>query len=176
MRVGPSGGMRVGRLLRVAALLVLVALGVTSCAGEDQMGSPSHRMSVWVRGTTLGADIGTLNADNQRIALDVPNGTGAVHAACGTLEDDAEMANDELPSPDPEVTDWLATAYGLEGTAGTECYRAGATNPKLLAEAMRDAAKAHALYQRALIRIQSIDGGVVSTTTTTDNTPGGVFG
>src|SRR5271170_1598353 len=97
------------RALRVGAFLLMVALGVTSCAGEDQMGSPSHRMSVWVRGTALGADIGTLNADNRRVTLDVPNGTGAVHAACGTLEDDAEMANDELPSPDPQVTLWLAT-------------------------------------------------------------------
>jgi hypothetical protein len=74
------------------------------------------------------------------------------------------------------VTDWLSTAYGLEGTAGTECYSAGATNEKLLAESAGNTAKAHALFDRALIRIQSIIGVPVATTTTTDNATGGIFG
>jgi hypothetical protein len=161
---------------RVGLLLLVVAVAAAGCAGEDQMGSPSHRMIEWVGGTGLGGDIGTLNADNARIPLDVPNGTGAIHAACGTIEDDADMANGELPSPDPQVTDWLSDAYGLEGTAATECYDAGASNTKLLAESARNTAKAHALIERALIRIQSIIGHPVSTTTTTDNATGGIFG
>jgi hypothetical protein len=167
---------RVPNALRVAALLLAVAATTAACAGEDQQGSPAHRMSQWVGGTGLGGAIGTLNADNARIALDVPNGTGAVHAACGTVEVDADMANGELPSPDPQVTDWLSTAYGLEGTAATECYNAGATNKKLLAQSARNTAKAHALFERALIRIQSIIGTPVATTTTTDNATGGIFG
>jgi hypothetical protein len=158
------------------ALLVLIAVGAASCAGEDQIGSASQRMSAWVKGTGLGEDIGTLIADNARLPKDVPNGTGAVHAACGTMEDDAEMANGELPSPDAQVTDWLSTAYGLEGTAGTECYNAGSTNKKLLTEAERDTAKAEGLYDRVIIRIQSIDGRLPSTTTTTENGPISIFG
>jgi hypothetical protein len=158
------------------AVAVLCTVGLAACAGEDQVGSPSHRMREWVDGTGFGADIGTLVADNQRVPKDVVNGTGAVHAACGTLEDDAEMANGELPTPDPEVTDWLSAAYGLEGTAGTECYDAGATDKALLAKSARAASAAQALYTRALARIQAIDGQGVSTTTTTDNTPGGIFG
>jgi hypothetical protein len=164
------------RGLRVAALLLVVAVAATSCAGQDQQGSPAHRMSVWVLGTGLGGNIGTLNADNARVSLDVPNGTGAVHAACGTIEVDADMANGELPSPDAQVTDWLSAAYGLEGAAGTQCYNAGATNTELLAQSARNTAKAHALFQRALIRIQSIIGKPVATTTTTDNATGGIFG
>ena len=160
-------------VLTVSGLLVL---GLSSCAGEDQMGSAAHRLSTWVGGTGFGEDIGTLVADNQRIPKEVPNGTGAVHAGCGALEDDTEMANGELPAPDAQVTDWLSVAYGLEGTAGTECYNAGVTNPTLLASAYRDMTKAEALFNRALVRIQSIDGKVVSTTTTTDNAPGSIFG
>jgi hypothetical protein len=166
----------VTRVCRVGLLLLVVAFVAAGCAGEDQEGSPSHRMIEWVGGTGLGGDIGTLNADNARIPLDVPNGTGAIHAACGTIEDDADMANDELPTPDPQVTLWLSDAYGLEGTAATECYDAGATNKKLLAESERNTAKAHALFERALIRIQSIIGHPVATTTTTDNATGGIFG
>ena len=112
-------------LLTTLALTTVAAVTLTSCAGEDQMGSPAHRMSVWVNGTNFGADIATLVADNARIPKVVPNGSGAVHAACGTLVTDAEMANTNLPSPDPDVTDLLTQAYGLEGTAGNECYKRG---------------------------------------------------
>ncbi|HVA06058.1 MAG TPA: hypothetical protein VNG12_04875 [Acidimicrobiales bacterium] len=158
------------------ALAVLTPVVAAACAGEDQMGSPSHRMLEWVSGTGFGEQIGTLVADNQRVPKDVPNGTGAVHAACGTLENDAEMANGELPAPDPQVTAWLSEAYGLEGSAGAECYNAGATDKKLLAQAYRDSARAEALFHQVLARIHSVDGRAVSTTTTTNNTPGGVFG
>ena len=58
-------------------------------------------MSVWVNGTSFGADIGTLVADNARIPKVAPNGAGAVHAACGTLVTDAEMANSSCPRPTP---------------------------------------------------------------------------
>jgi hypothetical protein len=165
----------VKRLLSVA-LLVLVGIGAASCAGEDQRGSSAHRISAWVKGTGFGEDIGTLVADNARVPLDVKNGTGAVHAACATMETDADVANDELPTPDPQVTNWLSTAYGLEGAAANECFSAGSTNQKLLAESARNTKKAEALYSRALIRILSIDGRVPSTTTTTDNGPVSIFG
>jgi hypothetical protein len=133
-------------------------------------------MSVWVGGTGLGQDIGTLMADNARVPKDVANGTGAVHAACGTLLNDAQMANGELPSPDPQVTDLLTKAYGLEGTAANQCYDAGATNSTLLHQSERNSIKAEALYNQVLQRIQAIAGKPVSTTTTTDNSTGGIFG
>jgi hypothetical protein len=158
------------------ALTTASAFTLTSCAGADQEGSAAHRMSVWVTGTGLGQDIGTLIADNARVPKDVANGTGAVHAACGTLLNDAEMANTELPSPDPEVTDLLTQAYGLEGTAGNQCYNAGVTDKTLLARSERNAIKAEALYNEVLQRIRQIDGKTVSTTTTTDNSSGGIFG
>jgi hypothetical protein len=166
----------VKRRILTVALLVLVGVGAASCAGEDQMGSASHRMSSWVKGTSLGEDIGTLVADNARLPKDVHNGTRAVHAACGTMLDDAEMANGELPTPDAQVTDWLSTAYNLEGTAANECYSAGSTNKKLLTKAEGETTKAEALYSRALIRIESIDGREPSTTTTTENGPISIFG
>jgi hypothetical protein len=163
----------VKRLLSVA-LLILIGVGAASCAGEDQMGSASHRVSEWVDHTGFGEDIGTLVADNTRIPKETT--TGGMHAACGTMEVDADTANGELPTPDGQVTDWLSAAYGLEGTAATECYNAGTTNKKLLTEAERNAKKAEALYSRALIRIQSIDGKVPTTTTTTENGPISILG
>jgi hypothetical protein len=135
-------------------------------------------MSVWVNGTSFGGDIGILVADNARVPKAVPNGAGALRADCATLVTDAEAANDELPSPDPEVTDLLTKAYGLEGTAGNECYDAGSTNKKLLAESSRNAIKAEAIYNEVLQRIRTVDGQVPVTTTTAGNTgnSGGIFG
>ncbi|MGA2931410.1 MAG: hypothetical protein ABSE98_04890 [Acidimicrobiales bacterium] len=165
------------RFLVTSVVLMLgSALTFTSCAGADQQGDAAHRMSVWVGGTSLGADIGTLIADNARVPKVAPNGSGALHAACSTLLNDAEMANTELPSPDPDVTDLLTQAYGLEGTAANDCYDAGGAHTKLLTESVRDGIKAEALYNEVLQRIRQIDGKVVSTTTTTDNTTGGIFG
>jgi hypothetical protein len=45
-----------------------------------------------------------------------------------------------------------------------------------LATAEKDAKLADGLYERALIAIQSIDGRLPTTTTTTDNTPGNILG
>jgi hypothetical protein len=157
-------------------LMTGCAVTLTACAGADQQGSAAHRMSVWTAGTTLGEDIGTLIADNARVPKDVPNGTGAVHAACATTLNDAEMANTNLPSPDPDVTALLTKAYGLEGTSANQCFSAGATNKMLLAQSARNGIRAEALFQQALQRIRQIDGRSVSTTTTTDNSSGSIFG
>jgi hypothetical protein len=166
----------VTRRVLTVVLLVLVGVGAASCAGEDQVGTSSHRMSVWVKGTGFGEYIGTLMADNARLPKDVRNGTKAVHAACGTMLDDAEMANGELPTPDAQVTAWLSNAYNLEGTAANECFSAGSTNRPLLAKAEAATMKAQGLFSRALIRIESIDGREPSTTTTTENGPISIFG
>lgn len=139
------------------------------------MGSASHQVSVWVKNTGFGQDIGALVADNARIAKETT--VGGMHAACGTMEVDADTANDELPIHGaPQVSVWLSTAYGLEGTAANDCYKAGVTNTKLLATAEEDGKKADGLYERALIAIQSIDGRLPTTTTTTDNSPGNILG
>jgi hypothetical protein len=170
------------RRLIVTALVLLTGASsvvLSSCAGEDQMGSPAHRMSVWVGGTSLGQDIGTLIADNARIPKVVANGAGALHAACSTMLNDAEAANTELPSPDSEVTNVLTQAYGLEGTAANDCYDSGSTNRQLLTESRRDTIKAEALFNQVLQRIRAIDGQVPSTTTTvgnSGNSGGGIFG
>ena len=157
-------------------LVLASALTLTSCAGADQQGSPAHRISVWVSGTDFGQDIGTLVADNARLSKVVPNGTGAVHGACATLVTDAETANEELPSPDPQVTEWLSAAYTLEATAGNQCYEAGSTNASLLTKSERNGIKAEALYEQVLQRIRQLDGKAVSTTTTTEPGTGGIFG
>ena len=161
------------------AVLLSSALYFSACAGADQEGTTAHRMSVWVNGTGFSGEIGTLVADNARIAKVAPNGAGALHAACSTMINDAEMANSSLPSPDPTVTDLLTRAYGLEGTAGNECYD-GASDATKLHQAERDGIRADALYEEAIQRIRALDGKAPATTTTSGNSGnsgvGGIFG
>jgi hypothetical protein len=163
-------------LVASVVLMFGFALTLTSCAGADQQGDAAHRMSAWVGGTTFGADVGTLVADNARVPKVAPNGSGALHAACSTTLNDAEMGYAELPSPDPDVNQLLNSAYMLEQTSANDCYDANGPDTKLLTESVRDGIKAQALFNEALQRIRQIDGKVVSTTTTTDNTTGNIFG
>ncbi len=86
------------------------------------------------------------------------------------------MAYAELPSPDPDVNQLLNSAYTLEQAAANDCYNAGTTNTKLLTKAEHEGIKAEALYNETLQRIRQIDGKTVPTTTTTDNSTGGIFG
>ena len=163
------------------APLVVLVLGIsavilTSCAGADQQGDAAHRMSAWVGGTSLGEDIGTLVADNARVPKVATNGSGALHAACSTTLNDAEMAYAELPSPDPDVTQWLDSAYALEQTSANDCYDAAGPHTTLLTKSVRDGIKADALFNEVLQRIRQIDGKAVPTTTTTDNSSGGLLG
>lgn len=166
------------RRLLVPSIIVMVgsALTLTSCAGADQQGTSAQKMSAWVKGTGFGESVGTLIADNVWVPKVVPNGTGAVHAACSTMLNDAQMAYAELPSPDPDVTQLLSQAYVLENDAANDCYDAGSTNTRLLTKSEREGIKAKALFGEALQRIRQIDGKAVPTTTTTDNTTGGIFG
>jgi hypothetical protein len=164
------------RTVAASLTFLLAAATLSACTGEDQQGTAAHRMSEWVSGTGLGNAIGTLIIDNERVPKDVLNGTGAVHAACGALLDDAEQANGQLPSPDAQVSIWLSNAYADEGTAGNQCYNAGATNPKLLAQAQRNMIRAEALFTQAELRIAAIDGKTLSTTTTTQPASGNIFG
>ena len=49
------------------------------------------------RAPGFGEDIGTLVADNARIRQEKT--TAAMHAACGTMEDDADTANRRAAHP-----------------------------------------------------------------------------
>ncbi len=80
-----------------------------------------------------------------------------------------------MPSPDPEVTDLLTKAYGLEGTAGNQCFDAGATNHTQLRRSEHNAIKAEALYNQVLQRIRQIDGRTCPPRRR-PTTPGGIFG
>ncbi|MGH9109232.1 MAG: hypothetical protein ACRDY3_07195 [Acidimicrobiales bacterium] len=159
----------VGVVAVVAAAIVAFAV---ASSGRPS-GTPSARLAGWVASAKLGQSIGTLVDDGHHVAeaLARHQGTTAVHTVCAVMANDAQTANDNLPSPDTAVTVALARAYALEYDAGEACYRGGATGASLLAESAGDRRRAEAIFEQVLARVARVTGRTVPTTTTT--VPGG---
>lgn len=177
-RPGAAGPRRRRAVLGAAAAPLVVALLVSGCAGPDETGTLQHRVRAWELGTQFGQTVGTLYGDGARIdeLVQDHHGTGAIHTACGVLQDDAGTADSGLPSPDPTLTTDLNDAVQDEYQAGIDCYQAGAANTSLLHKSAALRSQADRLLKAALARADAITGVDVSTTTTTSSDAGSIFG
>ncbi|MGH9089740.1 MAG: hypothetical protein ACRDYZ_16805 [Acidimicrobiales bacterium] len=162
-------------------LAIVVLLGVAVVAfvvlgSRGPSGTASQQMTSWVRAANLGQAIGVLTDDDRNIARAVAahQDTTAIHTVCAVLSNEAQTANQNLPSPNVHVTDTLARAFSLEYDAAQACYKGGAKGKQLLAESARDRSKALTLLHRVLADVRHITGQSVPTTTTT--TPAGPTG
>lgn len=155
----------------VIGLVVVLAVSIVAFVSQGHAGSgtAAQQLQSWASSTTLGQDVGTLTGDGRNVALALHDrkGSTAVRTVCAAMANDAQTFNDQLPSPDSSVTQWLAKAYGLDYDAAEACYKAGATNRALLAQSSADRARAEALFEKVLARVGSVTGHPVSTTTTT---------
>jgi hypothetical protein len=152
----------------VAVSVLLLGTLLAACAGEEQSGSPSARVTTWVSGAGGGAAIGTLRADvaNVDYVLSRHEAAGSVRTACALLTNDAETAIGNLPTPDTELTDDLNTAYTDAAAAGDDCYSGASGNASLLGRSARERAKLAPLLTTAIDRIVSVTGRSPSTSTT----------
>lgn len=165
----------------VAAVMVAVAVvAFVSNRGAGSGGTHRQQLKAWVSGTGLGEDLGALRADGADIdkVLAHKSGTNAIHTVCSVLSVTAESANSNLPAPDTALTQLLARAYSLEYEAGNNCYAAGSTNTRLLAESATERAQAQKVIDQALEQVNTLTGESVPTTTTTVPTAGttGILG
>ena len=165
----------------VLAGFVIFALGAGAFAaygGLASSGSPKQRMVAWVKASGLGASTGTLQTDDSNVTLVVKDhdGIGTVHEICGVLSVDSLSANQELPSPNPTVTNDLTNAYQLEYQAANDCYNGGVTGTALLNRSARERREARVSLSNALTLVNRIIGSTVSTTTTTSPDSGSIFG
>lgn len=171
-----AAGARPRRRLHALAVVAVIglALATTGCAGSDQIGSPSHRVEVWMTGSGSGSAIGAIQAAfvsvDQAIAQHQP--AGVVRTVCAVLAQAAEAANSDLPTPDQTLTSTLSDAYTNALSAGTDCYDGAAGDAALLARSAAERAKSAELLSAAISRIEQITGKVPSTTTTTNPNAG----
>ena len=174
-RRSTAGARRPRRRHAVAAVVLAgLALTTTACAGSDQIGSPSHRVEVWMTGSGSGSAIGAIEAAfvsvDQALAQHQP--AGVVRTVCAVLAQAAEAANSDLPTPDQTLTSTLSDASTNALSAGTDCYDGGAGDAALLARSAAERAKSAELLSAAISRIEQITGKVPSTTTTTNPNAG----
>ena len=157
----------------VAVLVAVAVVAFVVAGSRGPTGTPAQQLHTWVANTQLGQSIGVLAADDHDVAkaLAAHQDTNALHTVCAVLYQEAQTANDNLPSPDTTVTQTLAHAYRLEYDAGQACYRGAGGNAALLAESAADRSRAITLFHRVLSRVALVTGQPVPTTTTT--VPGG---
>jgi hypothetical protein len=119
----------------------------------------------------IGPAIGTLEADDARIAADVTAGEyGNLHADCALLDSDLSTVASSPTSPDETLSQDMTAAFSDEAAAGRDCFGGSAANQAVLARSRTERIQAQANLESALARIGTLTGRVPSTATTV---PGG---
>lgn len=152
-----------------AILVAAVAVVAFVSLGNVNAGTRAEQLQRWTSSSNLGQDVGTLEGDGASVrrALSAHASMTSVHTVCAAMANDAQTFNDQLPSPDPALTQLLARAYGLEYDAAQSCYRAPSARSRLLTVSAGDSARAEALFRRVLQRVRALTGRTLPTTTTT---------
>lgn len=159
---------RLWSVLLVAVALAVAVVAFVAYGHGSSASTPAQRLTAWASSTDLGQAIGTLEGDGSHVVAAVAeHKAAAVRTVCAAMANDAQTANDNLPSPDATVTTLLARAYGLEYDAAEACYRAGTADAALLGASARDRSRAAALFGAVQRRLRSVTGTTVPTTTTT---------
>ncbi len=156
------------RSIRSVGLLVLGALLVTGCAGQEQSGPPGARVTTWVQGAAGGSAIGTVEVDSRNIdqTLAHHDAPASIRTVCALLTNDAETAIGNLPTPDTVLTNELNTAFEDAAAAGDDCYSGATGNARLLRRSASERAKLGPLLSTAVDRIIELTGHTPTTATT----------
>jgi hypothetical protein len=159
---------RAGPPALLMAVVIAGSCALAGCAGQEQSGTPSARVSTWVSGAAGGAAIGTLEADSANIdqALAHHEAPAAIKTVCALLTNDAETAIGNLPTPDNQLTNDLNHAYAKGAAAGDDCYAGAAGDTSLLKRSADERAALVPLLTTAVDRIASVTGRTPSTSTT----------
>jgi len=118
--------------VKVGVFLTVVAgLGFVLGSCSDQS-TTAQRVTSWVGSSGLDADIAQIRTDASNVArIEKVGSPGAIRTNCAVLDLDTENANQNLPSPDQQLTTDLSDAYGAEIQAAQDCYH-GAGKSKTL--------------------------------------------
>ena len=165
------------RAASVLAAVVIVGLLLGGCAGQEQSGTPSHRVMTWMNAVG-GSGIGNVEvaARNVDLAISQHNSPGAIREVCDLLSSEAQTSIGNLPAPDDQLTNQLNTAYMEATAAGDDCYDGASGNAKLMARSAAERAKLVSLLATAVQLVESVTGQVPTTETTAPQASGDPFG
>jgi hypothetical protein len=112
--------------MAIAGLSAVLA----SCGSASS--TTAQRVMSWSSSSTLSSDISQIRADAANVAkVESIGNPGAIRTNCAVLDLDTENANQNLPSPDQQLTTELSDGYAAEIQAAQDCYH-GAGKSKTL--------------------------------------------
>ncbi len=139
----------------MVALSAVVAGGAFAMACSSQYsGTLAQQVNEWSTMTQFPSEASALQDDYQNFnELGAHLAPGVLRTYCDVMVTDALNANQNLPTPDTQVTDLLSDAYNLFGESGRNCLSGANGNTALLGRAQSQrVAGAHQLIKaRAVI-------------------------
>lgn len=110
----------------------VVGLALVLGACSDQT-TTAQRVTSWVGSSGLDADIAQIRTDASNVAkIEKVGSPGAIRTNCAVLDLDTENANQNLPSPDQQLTTDLSDAYTAEIQAAQDCYHGAGKSETLI--------------------------------------------
>jgi outer membrane murein-binding lipoprotein Lpp len=120
---------------RSTARLVVpvLCIGAVLAGCSSKPDSAADRISSWASSTGLSSGINQIKDDAANVAkVERIGSPGAIRANCAVLDLDTENANQNLPSPDTQLTQDLSDAYTAEIQAAQDCYHGAGTKTDLI--------------------------------------------
>jgi hypothetical protein len=142
--------------MRRLAALAIAGVVLAGCGGTQ---SPGQALQLWSDASHLKEAAGTLLHDEAQVhdAITARRDARVIHTVCVELLNDAQGANDELPSSDPQLTGLLSDAYGKFVQAANRCYDA-ASDPAGLTRADRLRRAATVALVSSVLRAEAVLG------------------
>jgi hypothetical protein len=161
----------------IVCAVVGLAVALAGCAGQEQSGTPAHRVTTWMTGGGGGSGIGNVEVDSRNIdlALSRHNKPAAIREVCDLLSNDAQTAIGDLPAPDDQLTTELNAAYMVATSAGGDCFNGADGNVRLLARSASERTHLASLLAVAVAHVESVTGRTPTTDTTAPQGGGDPF-
>ncbi len=160
MSCRPSSAAQFFGHLGAVGLVGLVGAGMLFSGCGTPTNTTSQRVSSWVSSTALVGDINQIKTDAANVAkVEGLGNPGAIRTNCAVLDLDTENANQNLPSPDQELTEDLTNAYTAEIQAAQDCFHGAGTSKVLIDHGQIAQAAAYADITQSLSLVTQLTGG-----------------
>lgn len=151
--------MRARRRTRWLAAVAGTGGGLLLSACSSSGATLPQQVGTWARTTGFSGVLSTLREDLAHVDEIGDHDGASLRTACDVLVTDTLDANQQLPSPDGQLTTLLAGAYAAAANAGHDCFSGAGGDTALLARSASE--RAHA--RTGLIEAEARYDAVVST-------------
>jgi hypothetical protein len=128
-----------------------------SCSSPTD--TTSQRVSSWVSSSALVADIAQIRTDAANVSkVEGLGNPGAIRTNCAVLDLDTENANQNLPSPDQQLSNELTDAYTAEIQAAQDCFHGAGKSKEMIARGQIAQAAANSDLAESLSLVTQLTG------------------